>query len=58
LSKGVASDTDRQELVNLAKEFKEAGDAALAYEKEAPQGASDPIFAATAPAPSTAPPAP
>jgi hypothetical protein len=48
---GIASDTDRQELIALAQEFKAAGDAALAYEGEpALNPADDPTMAATMPA--------
>ena len=51
---GIVNDGDRQELIALAQEFKAAGDAALAFEKEPIAPAEDdPIVAATAPAPST-----
>jgi hypothetical protein len=54
LQLGIADDTDRQELIGLAQEFKAAGDAALAYEGEpALAAAQDPTRANTMPAPST-----
>jgi hypothetical protein len=52
---GIAADDDRQELIAMAKEFKAAGDAALAFEGEPNlNAADDPTRAATMPRPSTA----
>jgi hypothetical protein len=56
LAQGIAADTDRQDLISLAQEFKAAGDAALAFEGEpALAAADDPVMAATAPSPATTP---
>jgi hypothetical protein len=51
LAVGIAKDTDRQDLIVLAEEFKAAGDAALLFEGEVlvPTG-DDPIKAETMPA--------
>jgi hypothetical protein len=54
LATGILKDTDRQELITLAREFKDAGDAALEFEGEPPLAVeADPIMAGTMPAPST-----
>jgi hypothetical protein len=51
---GIPADADRQDLIALANEFKAAGDAALAFEREpALVAAEDPFMAATAPLPAT-----